>query len=281
MRPALLSSSSSLRIGAKASRVSSGKLQIAGGMDEPNSRISDFLKEQYQKELDRRSDFTSRITLLSGVLTLLGGGSLAMARELVKPVRFYEWLESGAVLISMLFIIFSAWWIWHAYTNIEYYALPSPADLLAYRDSLEDYYCQAGCQEGKTPRSVADAELLSGINNAYAQLTRDNFRVNERRSRSLKRANKYFLLAISIASLALVLQLYRITVSPPRVQEVRITNIRELRMTQHGSSAESAAGSPKPTTANNQPSTTQAAKKPEFPPPRVIREDFLPGKQTR
>lgn len=28
-------------------------------------------------------------------------------------------------------------------------------------------------------------------------------------------------------------------------------------------------------------SMSQAAKKPEFPPPRVIREDSLPGKQTR
>lgn len=250
-------------------------------MGEPNSRISDFLKEQYQKELDRRSDFTSRITLLSGVLTLLGGGSLAMARELAKPSAIYEWLESGAVFASLLFIVFSAWWIWHAYTNIEYYALPSPADLLAYRDGLEDYYCQVGCQEGATPRNVADAELLAGINHAYAQLTADNFLVNERRSRSLKRANKYFLLAISIASLALVLQLYRNAVGPALVQEVRITNIRELQMAQQGSSAESAGGPRKPTTANNQPSTTQAAKKPEFPPPRVIREDFLPGKQTR
>lgn len=250
-------------------------------MNEPNSRISDFLKEQYQKELDRRSDFTSRITLLSGVLTLLGGGSLAMARELAKPSQIYEWLESGAVFASLLFIVFSAWWIWHAFTNLEYYALPSPADLLAYRDSLEDYYCQVGCQEGATPRNVADAELLAGINHAYAQLTADNFRVNERRSRSLKRANKYLLLAISIASLALVLQLYRNAVSPTRVQEVRITNIRELQMARQVSSAESAGEPRKPSTANNQPSATQAAKKPEFPPPRVIREDFLPGKQTR
>ena len=250
-------------------------------MDEPNSRISDFLKEQYQKELDRRSDFTSRITLLSGVLTLLGGGSLAMARELAKPSGYNQWLESAAVFISFLFIVFSAWQIWNAFTNIEYYALPAPADLVAYRDGLEDYYRQVGCQDGNTPQKTADAELLIGINHAYAQLTADNFRVNERRSRSLKRANKYFLLAISIASLALVLQLYRNAVSPPRVQEVRITNIRELRMTQQGSSASSAGGPPKPTTPNNQPSTTQAAKKPEFPPPRVIREDFLPGKQMR
>lgn len=250
-------------------------------MDEPNSRISDFLKEQYQKELDRRIDFTSRITLLSGVLTLLGGGLLAMARELALPSGFHEWLESGAVVTSLLFIVFSAWWIWNAYTNIEYYALPAPADLLAYRNGLEDYYGQVGCPEGEIPRSVADAELLTGIDRAYAQLTADNFRVNERRSRSLKRANKYFLLAISIASLALVLQLYRNAVSPARVQEVRITNIREIQMAQQGSSAGSAGEAPKPTTTNNQPSTAQAPKKPEFPPPRVIREDFLPGKQTR
>jgi uncharacterized membrane protein YhdT len=154
-------------------------------MDEPNSRISDFLKEQYQKELDRRSDFTSRITLLSGVLTLLGGGSLAMARELAKPSGYHQWLESAAVFISLLFIVFSAWQIWNAFTNIEYYALPAPADLLAYRDGLEDYYRQVGCQDGNTPQNTADAELLIGINHAYAQLTADNFREHLKNSLKL------------------------------------------------------------------------------------------------
>jgi len=250
-------------------------------MDEPNSRISDFLKEQYQKELDRRSDFTSRITLLSGVLTLLGGGSLAMAREIAKPSGYHQWLEIGAVSVSLFSIVCSSWQIWIAFANIEYYVLPAPADLLSYRDDLEDYYRQVGCQEGDTPRSAADAELLTGIDHAYARLTVDNFRVNERRSRYLKRANKYFLLAISVASLALMLQLYRNAVSPPRVQEVRIANILELKVAQQGSSAGSDGGPPKPATPNNQPSTTQAAKKPEFPPPRVIREDFLPGKEKR
>jgi hypothetical protein len=32
-------------------------------MDERNPKISDFLKEQYQKEFDQKNDYTSRITL--------------------------------------------------------------------------------------------------------------------------------------------------------------------------------------------------------------------------
>jgi hypothetical protein len=112
-------------------------------------------------------------------------------------------------------------------------------------------------------------------------LTTENIRINERRSRALKRANKYFLLAISIATLALVLQLYRNAASPKPPQEVKIINIRDLPMTQQGSNTGASGAGSKDGTSNKQPTPAQAPKKPEFPPPRLIREDFLPGKQTR
>jgi hypothetical protein len=76
--------------------------------EDPSERISEFLKEQYQKELDRRGDFTGRITLLSGVLTLLGGGILAMARELTEPHGFSEWIEICAVIASLVVVAVAA-----------------------------------------------------------------------------------------------------------------------------------------------------------------------------
>jgi hypothetical protein len=249
--------------------------------EDPSERISEFLREQYQKELDRRGDFTGRITLLSGVLTLLGGGILAMARELTEPHGFSEWIEICAVIASLVVVAVAAGFLWKAYTNISYFAVPASLELLAYRDGLEVYYSQVGCPEGKTPRQLADAELLLGIDTTYAQLTSDNKRVNERRSRSLKNANKYFLISISIATLALVFQLYRNAVTPKRPQDVRILNIRELSMAKQPSGN---SGSSEPTnqpTVNKQPTPTPAPKKPEFPKPQVIREDFLPGKNNR
>ena len=250
-------------------------------MDERNPKISDFLKEQYQKEFDQKNDYTSRITLMSGILTILGGGLLAMARELEMPSSLNEWIEGATIALSLVFICISARWVWSAYTNITYLAIPSPSDLLAFRDELLEYYRQVVCPEGRSPQSIADAELLAEIDKAYSMLTTENIRINERRSRALKRANKYFLLAISIATLALVLQLYRNAVSPKPPQEVKIINIRDLPMTQQGSNAGASGGGSKDGTSNKQPMPTQAPKKPEFPPPRLIREDFLPGKQPR
>lgn len=250
-------------------------------MEEPNPRISDFLKEQYQKELDRKNDYTGRITLMSGILTILGGGLLAMARELAMPNGSNEWIEGATVAASLIFASISAWWVWSAYTNITYLAIPSSADLLAFRDGLVDCYRQVDCPDGATPQSIADAELLAGIDKAYSTLTTENYRINERRSRSLKRANKYFLLAILIASLALVLQLYRNAASPKPAQEVKIINIRDLQMAQQGTKAGASGGAPNDGSASKHPLPAQAPKKPEFPPPRLIREDFLPGKQPR
>ena len=83
-------------------------------MEEPNPRISDFLKEQYQKELDRKNDYTGRITLMSGILTILGGGLLAMARELAMPKGSNEWIEGATVAASLIFASISAWWVWSA-----------------------------------------------------------------------------------------------------------------------------------------------------------------------
>jgi hypothetical protein len=250
-------------------------------MDERNQKISDFLKEQYQKEFDQKNDYTSRITLMSGILTILGGGLLAMARELEMPSSLNEWIEGATVVLSLAFVFISARWVWSAYTNITYQAIPSSADLLAFRDELVDYYRQVDCLKDRSPQSIVDAELLAEIDKAYAMLTTENIRINERRSRALKRANKYFLLAISIATLALVLQLYRNAASPKPPQEVKIINIRDLPMTQQGSNTGASGAGSKDGTSNKQPTPAQAPKKPEFPPPRLIREDFLPGKQTR
>jgi hypothetical protein len=249
-------------------------------MDEPNPRISGFLKEQYQKKLDQKNDYTGRITLMSGTLTILGGGLLAMAREIAIPNHSNEWIEGVTVAASLICTGISAWWVWRAFTNITYLAIPSSADLLAFRDDLVVYYQQVGCPDGATPQSIADVELLAGIDKAYSRLSTENYKINERRSQLLKRANKYFLLAISIASLALVLQLYRNAVSPKPVQEVMIINIRDLPMTQQGSNS-AATGCPSKASSANQPLPAQAPKKPEFPPPRLIREDFLPGNQKR
>ena len=218
---------------------------------------------------------------MSGILTILGGGLLAMARELEMPTSLNEWIEGATIALSLVFICISARWIWSAYTNITYFAIPSPDDLLAFRDGLLEYYRQVDCPEGRSPQSIADAELLAEIDKAYSMLTTENIRINERRSRALKRGNKYFLLAITIATLALVLQLYRNAVSPKPPQEVKIINIRDLPMTQQGSNVGASGGGSKDGTSNKQPMPTQAPKKPEFPPPRLIREDFLPGKQKR
>ena len=250
-------------------------------MDERNHKISDFLKEQYQKEFDQKNDYTSRITLMSGILTILVGGLLAMVRELEMPSSLNEWIEVATIALSLFFICISARWVWSAYTNITYVAIPSPGDLLAFRDGLLEYYQQVVCPEGRSAQSIADAELLYEIDKAYSILTTENIRINERRSRALKLANKYFLLAISIATLALVLQLYRNAVSPKPPQEVKIINIRDLPMTQQGSNAGAYGGGSKDGTSNKKPMPAQAPKKPEFPPPRLIREDFLPGKQPR
>lgn len=250
-------------------------------MDERNSKISDFLKEQYQKEFDQKNDYTSRITLISGILTILGGGLLAMARELEMPSSLNEWIEGATVALSFVFVCISARWVWSAFTNITYLAIPSSAELLAFRDGLVEYYRQVDCPEGMSPQSIADAELLAGIDKAYSMLTTENIRINERRSRALKRANKYFLLAISIATLALVLQLYRNAASPKPPQEVKIINIRDLPMAEQGSNTGTSGGGSKDGTSNKQAIPAQAPKKPDFPPPRLIREDFLPGKQTR
>jgi hypothetical protein len=252
-------------------------------MEGPNPRISEFLKEQYEKELDRKNDYTGRITLLSGILAILGGGLLAMARELAVPEHSNEWIEGIAVAASLICIGIPGWWVWSAFTNITYLGIPSSADLLAFRDGLVNYYQQVGSPDGETPQSIADAELLTGIDKAYSMLTTENYRINERRSRSLKRANMYFLMSISIATLALGLQLYRNAVSPKPAQEVKIMNIRDLLMTQQaaGQSSQGAPSAPSKDSTAKQALPTQAPKKPEFPPPRLIREDFLPGKQTR
>ena len=218
---------------------------------------------------------------MSGVLTILGGGLLAMARELEMPSGVNEWIEGAAITLSLVFACISARWVWSAYTNITYLAIPSSADLLTFRDALVEYYRQVDCPEGRSPQSVADVELLIEIDKAYSVLTTENIKINDRRGNALKRANKYFLLAISIATLALVFQLYRNAASPKPPQEVKIVNIRDLPMAQQGSNAGASGGGSKDSTSNKQPNHAQAPKKPEFPPPRLIREDFLPGKQKR
>ena len=59
-----------------------------------------------------------------------------MARELEMPSSLNEWIEGATVVFSLAFVFISARWVWSAYTSITYQAIPSSADLLAFRDLI-------------------------------------------------------------------------------------------------------------------------------------------------
>lgn len=231
--------------------------------------LSEFYKSHYALEITRKTDLTAALALPAGVLTVLVGALVVMAKELHVPFNVPESVQAASILLSAAASVFAGYFLFRSLFNFAYGYVPTALEVKLYRDKLVTFH-QTNGHSRTDAEQLAESETLAYVDEEYAVNTDRNSKNNDFKSAYLHRANGAIIAAVLAAVAAGVSFVYNSVSSPPPVLKVEFVNIKELRaMPPHASIP--AAPTPPP------PAPTPATR-PEPPPSRVIKEDRSPPK---
>ncbi len=224
----------------------------------------DFLRNQYEFELERKNELSSAVGLPGGLLTALGGLLGYMAQHFSFEFRYltagfvFGLGFAGAFFVTAVVLLIRSYW-GHAYQYI-----PSPGVLQKYRDALRDYYQTTQGNDGPT-----EAEFSDYLARKIIEATDANTFANDSKSAYLHRGNGMVIgvLVFTIASgIPYVVDAIRQTEKVPKVQ---ITNFQELNLKDINMANEKPQNAPPP------------PQKPAEPGNRILREGEQPKKEKR
>jgi len=142
----------------------------------------EFLFNLYRDAWRRRDQLASEMSLPVGLLTLLWGAMILLVRSTPWDSGAYAWLFVLVVLLVFGCAAFfrAAWHLLKSYHGYEYATIPTVADMLAHRASIESVYSEFDECERRTTAAF-DAYL----GRVLAEATDKNAECNEVRSARL------------------------------------------------------------------------------------------------
>lgn len=234
--------------------------------------LQDFYKDHYKLEVTRRHELTSALAIPLGVLSLLLGALVVVAKEIHVPLDDWKIIQLAAIVASFVCLSATTYFLFRSYFNYEYGYVPTPLEIKSYRDGLVAYYVATGLSNDVAIKTAED-ETFEHIDSEYATHTHRNTANNDRKSAFLYRANGALILSVVFTVVAGGPYLVRSIVSPSEVQKIEVINLKEAIMATSSSNHKNGTQQ-QPT---QQQTTTQPAPvKPAPPPGRVIKEHVEP-----
>lgn len=229
--------------------------------------LRDFFKEHYILEVTRRHELTNALAIPFGVVSLLLGAQVVMAREIHMPLDEWKIFQLMTLFASFIAIAATTYFLFRSYYNYTYGYVPTPLEIKLHRNKLVDYYVSNGKSHDEA-MSIAEAETYEHIDSEYATHTHRNTANNDLKSFFIHRANGALIFSIVFTVAAGMPYLARSIASPTEVQKFEIINFKEAVMNN---------------SSNEQKQTTQkqntpppVVEKPSPPPGRLIRENVEP-----
>lgn len=233
--------------------------------------LRDFYKSHYDLELSRKTDLTTALSVPIGVLSLLVGGLVILAKELHFPLSNSETIEAIALALSAAASVISGYFLFRSLHNFSYGYVATPLEVWIYQTKLAAYHEAAGRSDGDAKR-LAEEETLDYIASEYAKYADRNSKNNDIKSTFLHLANGAMVAAVLFAVVGAASYIWGSISSPAPVAKVEVTNMKGLTMQAVSAEATSA---PAPSPA---PAPAPTLERPLPPPGRVIKEDHRPGR---
>lgn len=229
-----------------------------------------FYKSHYVLEVTRKTDLTAALSLPVGILSLVVGALVVMAKELHFPLNVGEQVQLVVIVISAFACTMSGYFLFRSLYNYEYGYAPTPLQLKEYKESLVKFH-QSNGHSQLVANNLAETETLDYIDAEYAKNADRNATNNDVKSAFLHRANGAIIAAGLCGAIAGVAYVFNSISSPQPIQKIELINLKEVHA-MPGNNAIQAATSPT-TTPPPQP-----LQRPAPPPSRVIKEDRNPPK---
>jgi hypothetical protein len=188
--------------------------------------LDDTFKELYELELDRNSDLRSALALPAGVVSLILGGLVFMAKELHWPLSNIETLQLLFMTISGGACVGAGVKLLGTLTGFTYRYLPSAGSLNDYRDKLVAFHLASGGTPAEA-EAAAESETMEYIAAQYVADADHNTGNNDAKSAALNHAHLWIIVALFFTVAAGVFFIANSIASPRTVQKFELVNPKE------------------------------------------------------
>ncbi|MGB2833543.1 MAG: hypothetical protein WBC07_11360 [Methylotenera sp.] len=224
------------------------------------------LRELYQThyfyEIDRRDQINNSLTIPLGVISLVSGAFLVIAKEIDYPFNTSEAIQLHLLGLTAVALILAAIFMGRAYWGYGYAHMPRAEEIRQYCESLKNHYINLNYTLDDA-KKLADEETLQYIDSQYSVNAERNAENNDIKSANLFKANGFTMASVVFLVISAAPYVINSIEEPSEIQKVQITNLKELSM-----------ATPTPQTQGQQQPATPP--KPTPPPSRVIKEHVEP-----
>jgi len=227
--------------------------------------IHQFYKEHYFHEANRRHQLTNALAIPIGVLTVIGGALIVVAKHLDTPLTCIELFTLQFLAISSILLLTTIYFLIKSYFNYSYGYIATSQELKDYRDKLIEFYKAESKSE-----EIAEKDLEEYINSQYAEHTHLNAQSNDLKSYYIHKANGFLIATLLAAFVSSIPYVADTIIKPTEPQKIEVINFNKIEDYQMAEDKK-----PEPT---KQESIPKPIVKPSPPPGRIIKESEDPKK---
>lgn len=182
-----------------------------------------FYKEHYFHEANRRHQLTSALAIPIGVLTVIGGALIIVAKSIDMPISRIELFTLVFLVIAFILMLITVYFLIRSYYNYSYGYIATSQEMKEYCEQLIYFYGADPDAEKK-----ANADLEEWINSEYAVHTHRNVLNNDRKSGYIHKANGFLLVALLATFVSGVPYAIDTIIKPTEAQKIEIINLNKI-----------------------------------------------------
>jgi hypothetical protein len=188
--------------------------------------LFDYHKEAYKYQLDRTDKIRDRISLLSSLLTLLGGGVVYVFLNYPHNLEACSclWFYAPATFAILLFVIAICQVLYCLGWGFTYHYTTDSAGVQNFAEGMVSY-----AKEIPTEKVDVVQEIKANLIEKYAEAASYNLAVNSRRANLLLRATQIAIASFMLLLLALPAFFYQRAQQEPNPTKVIITEPMKVK----------------------------------------------------
>ena len=232
--------------------------------------LREFYQTHYFHETDRRDQINTSLTIPLGVVSLVSGALLVIAKEIDYPFNSPEVIQLHFLGLTTIALTLAAIFMGRAYWGYGYAYMPSTEEIRQYLKYLENYYTNLNYSTNDASEQAVK-ETLEYLDSQYSINAEKNAVNNAIKSANLFKANGFTMASVVFLVISAIPYLVNSIEEPNEIQKVQITNLKELTMTTPPSTQH-----PSPQSHPTPQSQPAPPPKPTPPPSKIIREHVEP-----
>lgn len=232
--------------------------------------LKDFYQTHYFHESARRDQINNSLTIPLGIISLISGGVLALAKEIDSPFDSFEIFQLFSLAFTSLCLILSAVFLGRSYWGYGYAHMPKANQIQDYDEQLINYYLGLG-NSLEMASTLAKQDVAEYIASQYANNSDINAFNNDKKSANLFKANAFMMSSLVFLFFSACPYVIDEVEKPTETHKIEVVNLKELTM--------NIPSSQPPIVQSQQPTPTiPTPTKPTPPPSVVIKEHVEPIK---